>query len=121
MNQKNNLSYFIAVIILIILLIGSYRYYQYMVERNFVIEVNTICDPQKDTCFSATDDLSYGQNPYEKLTLTARYVSQCLEEHTCNSFSCPRVLEKSSICEVTYCSDDTKIDGEECVGPTNKN
>jgi hypothetical protein len=122
MNPENKFKYLIVTITIIILVVGGYRYYQYMVERNFIIEVNTICDPQKEVCFSATDDMSYGQNPYKKVTLTARYASQCLEEHNCDSFSCPGVLEKSGICEITYCSDNTKDDGEECLGTqTNRN
>ena len=122
MNSKSNFNYLVVTIILIILSVGGYRYYQYMIERNFTIEVNTICNPKINTCFSASDDLSYGQNPYEKVTLTARYVPQCLEEHNCSTFSCPGVLEKSSICEIVYCSDNTKDDEEECIGSqTNKN
>ena len=122
MNSKRDLNYLIVAIIFIIVFVGGYRYYQYMIERNFTIEVNMICDSQTKNCFTSSNDLGYGQDPYEKVTLTARYAPQCLEEHTCDSFSCPSILEKSSICEVTYCSNDTKDDGEECMGPQiNKN
>ena len=123
MNQekKSNFNYLIFAIIITIMFVGSYRYYQYMIERNFIISVNTICDQQNESCFSSSPDLSYGQNPYKKITLTANYAPKCLEEHNCDSFFCPSILEKSSICEITYCTDDTKEDGEECVGPINKN
>ena len=92
-----------------------------MIDRNFILEINTICDSKANGCFSATDYLSYGQNPYEKVTVTARYAPVCLEEHNCDSFSCPEVLQKDSICEITYCSNDNKDDGESGVGPINKN
>lgn len=114
-------KYFLSLVFILFLVLTGYRYYQYMIERNFTLDINTICDSKVNSCFSASEDLSYGQNPYEKVAVTARYAPVCLEEHNCDSFSCPSVLVKNSVCEITYCSDDTKEDGEECIGPINKN
>jgi hypothetical protein len=117
--MKNNFNYVVIVFILIILIVGGYRYYQYINEKNFILEVNTICDSQTESCFDASEDLSFGQNPYEKVSILAKYAPKCLEEHTCDSFSCSAGLTANQ-CEVTYCSDDTKVDGEECTGLNNK-
>lgn len=107
--------YFFALVIICISLIVGYRFHQYMVERNFVIEVNTTCDSKVENCFSASEDLSFGQNPYKKVKIIAHYAPKCLEEHNCESFTCPNDVGNSSECEITYCSNDTKVDGEECL------
>ena len=110
MNNK-----FLSLIVLFILFFVFYRYYQYAVVKNFVLEVNTICNSKLESCFDASEDLSFGQNPYKKVSIIAHYAPKCLENHDCESFSCSEDLKNISQCKITYCSDDTKVDGESCL------
>ena len=112
--MRNNFNYVILIITIIMFLTGGYRYYQYIIKQNYILEINTICDSNISNCFTSSEDLSFGQNPYEKVNIVERYAPKCLEEHNCNSFSCPLGLS-SDLCEITYCSNDTKADGEECI------
>lgn len=102
--------------VLVIAAVVAYRYYDYVVERNFTLDVYTNCDPTAHSCFNLTDpSLGYGfeDGPYEKVNITAKYAPACLEEHTCSSFSCAGISE--SKCSITYCSADTLSDGEACT------
>ena len=116
--SKFSKNFFITIPLLIVVVIG-YRYYQYIIQKNFILEVNTICNPQIENCFDAIDDLSFGQNPYEKVSVLAKYAPKCLEEHNCEGFSCQAGLD-TNFCLITYCSDETKVDGEECTNQNNQ-
>jgi hypothetical protein len=119
--MKRQTIYFFVILIALIFIVGGYRYYQYMVEKNFVLELNVICHPENENCFSSSDpDINFGQNPYEKVEIIAKYAPKCLEEHTCNDFSCLPSLDNGK-CKITYCSEAIKVDGEECVGPNINN
>jgi len=113
--MKKNIKYLILITPILFLIVSLYRFEQYMVNKNFVIDVNTLCDPSTENCFDSTNDLSFGQNPYKKVEIIARYAPKCLEEHTCESFVCPDNLNNPNDCIITYCSAETKVDGESCV------
>jgi hypothetical protein len=118
MVRRNTKVFFIFLVCLILIAVG-YRFKEYLIDRSFILELNTVCDPKMENCFNSTTDLSFGQNPYEKVKITASYAPKCLEEHDCDNFSCPTVLKNTEVCEITYCSDTTKVDGENCTTQTN--
>lgn len=102
-----------------IVLTSGYRYYQYEIKKNFIIKLNTICDPNISNCFTAeSEDINFGQDPYEKVSIVAKYAPVCLEEHICDHFLCPPDLVTSK-CVITYCSEDTISDGESCINNIN--
>ena len=110
---------FPIIFILVFFFVVGYRYKEYVLDKNFILEVNTLCDQNSGNCFtSSSSDLNFGQNPYKKIKILASYAPKCLEEHSCESFICP--ANKNSECEITYCSNDTKTDGEECLYQNNK-
>ncbi|MCX6755113.1 MAG: hypothetical protein NT068_01040 [Candidatus Nomurabacteria bacterium] len=111
--MKKNTKAIIVIIPILFLVIFSYRYYQYIIQKNYILEVNTICNSEIENCFDSSD-LSFGQNPYKKVRVLDKYAPKCLEEHNCDSFYCPVSLGKDK-CEITYCSDETKVDGEGCT------
>jgi hypothetical protein len=113
--NKNNISYFIAVFIVIFLFVGGYRYYQYILEKNFILEIDTVCDSNTEKCFSPSTDMSFLDAPYKKVKIIASLAPKCLEEHNCETFYCPTGMEDTNKCQITYCSNETKIDGEECL------
>lgn len=90
----------------------GYRYYQYMVKKNFILEVNVACDPNTENCFKA-DCSGDGcdTSTYKKVTISAHDAPKCLEEHNCDTFTCTGI----SSCTMTYCSKDTLADGEVCT------
>jgi hypothetical protein len=112
---------FIYLIILVVLIVGVYRYYQYIIQKNFLITVNTVCSSIEEDCFYATStDVNFGQNPYKKVIILKNVSPKCLEEHDCDSFSCANISNDPHICSTTYCSDETKTDGENCLNQNNK-
>jgi hypothetical protein len=112
---KKSINNLILIFIIVILLVGGYRYYQYMIKKNFILEMNTICDVKTEKCFSPSPDLGFLDTPYKKVSIIANLAPRCLEEHNCESFSCSNISDDPNICAITYCSDDTKDSGEECL------
>lgn len=105
----------ILIIGIIVLAVIANRFYQYQIKQNFLLEVNTFCDPVTESCFvsdcSLEDDPECDLTPYKKVEVLAAGVPQCLQEHTCQSFSCDGLEQ----CSITYCSDETKEGGEGCI------
>ena len=112
---------FLFLILLITLIVVFYRYQQYVVDKNFILNVNTVCDPNIENCFTADclpgTDSECDTTPYKKVKILDRYAPKCLEEHNCSSFSCEKY---NSNCYVTYCSPDTLENGEKCLESINK-
>lgn len=104
-------SFLIALAIFILIIIG-YRYHQYIGEKNFILEVNTICSPETESCFSPDTEGSFDEFPYKRVDILYGKAPKCLEEHTCEEFSCGDLPENQ--CQITYCSEDTLMEGEEC-------
>ena len=112
--MKIKSQYVVVLIIIIFLVTCGYRYYQYVINKNFTIDVNTSCDINKDKCFSYLEEDGTVSEPYKKVTLLAKYALSCLEEHTCPNFSCPTDIKEDD-CLTTYCSEDILDEGESCV------
>jgi hypothetical protein len=115
MIKKSVWCLYIFALLVVFVTIG-YRCYQYIDNRNFVLEVNTICDPQIEKCFVQSSDFGFLETPYKKVTIVASLAPRCLEEHTCEAFFCPTDLKNAYECQTIYCSDETKKEGEECSG-----
>jgi len=109
----------LVLILLGITAIVGYRYDQYLVARNFVLTVDAPCDPSTQTCFisdcSPTTDLSCDTTTYEKVVMNDAYAPKCLEEHSCDNFTCPAA---DKTCAITFCSKDALADGETCKSTT---
>jgi hypothetical protein len=115
--MNKDTKYLLFFLGLIVLVIVGYRYQQYVINRNFTLLVNTVCDSQTEKCFvmdCVEGEEGCDKTPYKKVELVAKDAPQCLEEHTCTSFSCGK-LEN---CTVSYCTEDTLEDGEVCASTT---
>lgn len=115
--MKRVLNYSLPILgVLILLVVVGYRYEQYVISRNFIIQVNTSCDPAKENCFisdcSPEDDLSCPDGPYKKVEILSADAPRCLQEHQCTEFTCDGIRD----CKITYCAADILEDGESCSG-----
>lgn len=108
-----NLSF---LFLLIVILVVANRFHQYYFERNFLINVNSACNPEVESCFSPTcesDELGCEPVPYKMVEIIASAAPSCLEEHTCEDFQC----EPGTRCSIQYCDTEVIQEGEECVVP----
>ena len=100
---------------LIIIAVIGFRYYEYVLRGDFMMNVYAPCDPSVEKCFvsdcSPADDLSCPIGPYKKVEVREGDAPRCLEEHQCASFTCAGIAS----CTATYCSDATLEDGESCT------
>ena len=111
-------NWFIVLILFLLVTVVGYRFYQYKILRNFLLEVNTVCNPEVEECFvmdCVEGELDCDTSPYKKVEILAHDAPVCLEEHMCESFSCPSY---SNQCVVVYCSEETLLDGEICTKTT---
>ena len=118
MNKGTKL--FLALIILATLLVVFNRYQQYIINRNFVLNIDTVCSPDIEKCFtmdcSPADDPECDDTPYKKVEILEINAPKCLEEHNCSDFACD---PGDILCSITFCSDNVLEDGEKCVESIN--
>ena len=116
--MKNVPTILLALSIIVILGIAWYRYDQYVVKRNFITYAAVPCSAEEGTCFvmdcSPEEDEDCDITPYKKVEVLASEAPKCIEEHMCESFTCPL---GSATCTETFCADDTLEDGEACQIP----
>lgn len=107
-------KYIFAIIFVLFCITVGYRYEQYIIKKNFTLEVNTVCDPSTEKCFQMDCDATSPDcdtSTYKKVSILAHDAPKCLEEHNCESFSCAGI----SSCSITDCSTETFVDGEVCT------
>ena len=114
--MNKNPAYLLAFIALVIIAIIGYRYNQYIVHKNFYIDVNTQCDPSVESCFAwdcdPEEDEECDNTPYKKVSILSSDAPKCLEEHSCENFTCDSNVE---LCEIVYCSESVLDEGEICA------
>lgn len=112
MDKKSD--YFFLILFFLVFFVSGYRFYQYMIAENFPVHVNTSCDPSAESCFSVSctpGDTTCDSSPYAKVIISDSDIPKCLEEHSCDRFSCGSIAS----CTESYCSSDTLEDGETCT------
>ena len=104
--------------LLIVGVIG-FRYHEYVVNRHYIINVNTACDSSVEKCFisdcSPAEDLGCPNGPYKKIEIRNADAPKCLEEHQCTNFLCGTIES----CKATYCSEESLDAGESCAETQN--
>lgn len=103
----------LVLILIGIAVVAGYRYYDFSVARNYHINAHVPCDPASELCFAADcapDDASCDATPYAKVQILAHEAPHCIEDNSCESFSC----DGYSSCTKTDCTADTLEDGEIC-------
>lgn len=105
-------------------------FYRMFVARDYVVTMETVCDPSVSTCFARdmceTEDGVCGENDSPVETMYYKIVERkayafpevcatgSLEDEECANLSC-RLGEAD--CSETLCSEETLPEGETCRGP----
>lgn len=115
MNRKYGASVFIGILFVIVSIVVGHSFLRYYVIKDYPLSVFTVCNPEAHNCFEVVEDtgLAFQSEPYAKVEITAMYAPSCLGEHSCSDFSCDGV---SGMCNITFCSEDTRESGEVCSG-----
>lgn len=104
----------LAIFIAVLAIVG-YRYQQYVVEKNYVVDAAAPCDPSQNSCFvadcSPEEEADCDLTPYEKVELPGTDAPDCLLENSCDAFTC----DAANGCTITYCSPEAVEDGEACT------
>jgi hypothetical protein len=112
--MNSNTKKEIVLIIAILAIIIGFRYQQYMVQRNFTLDVNVACVAGEQGCFamdcSPEESEDCDTATYKKVNILASEAPQCLEEHSCEAFSCTGLAN----CSIILCDDESIEDGEMC-------
>lgn len=119
--MKHSSIFLLALVIVGTIMVVAYRYHQYMTLGNYTIEVNTSCNSANEDCFvsDCTEaDLECDPSPYKKVQIIAHEAPKCLEEHTCEDFTC---IASMSSCTIVHCSSESLSEGEVCATTINSN
>ncbi len=98
------------VVLLALSIVGINRYRNYIFDRNFFIAVNVPCDVDIESCFDGSSDSSFDDHPYKKILIKANQAPTCLQEHSCEFFSCVGLNN----CEEVQCSERDIVEEEFC-------
>lgn len=96
----------------------GYRFYDYVLKKNYAVIVHTSCDPSINKCFFSDckpEVVGCDVGPFEKVEIRAFNAPTCLLEHTCGSFTCANRDQ----CIITFCNDNNINEGESCIAPLN--
>ncbi len=110
-------NFFMALLVITVIAVIAVRYHDYVENKNYFIEINTICNPDSEKCFtSELYDYNFGYQYYKKVRILSNLKPPCLEEHNCTNFSCINLSNNPEQCEIFYCNDDSLLDeNEKCV------
>jgi hypothetical protein len=114
MNDKYKPTNFLIFITFIVFFVIGHNFIRYYIEKDYPVQAFSMCDATVHNCFNADPDIAdptFQTGPYSKVNITARSAPSCLDEHSCNDFTCKDI---SGFCKVLYCSNDIKEEGESC-------
>lgn len=115
MKTKAKQALFLVIMVVFIMAVVGHNFYRYFIIKNYIVHAFIECDPVKDSCFQADPDIAdpaFQTKPYAKVEMLSTNAPSCLEEHTCIEFFCST---NDTMCTITYCSEDSKNDGESCT------
>jgi hypothetical protein len=113
-NSSQSRNYLGLLLIFLVTVATVTRYADYVWAKNSMLTIYGPCDPETESCFLASEDMAWTElqlEPYKKIEIKERYAPACLQEHTCETFSCNDLTD----CTETTCSEDTLEEGEFCV------
>jgi hypothetical protein len=99
--------------VLVFIAVGT-RYADYVWAKNSLLTLYAPCDMASESCFISDEENSWVDlqlEPYKKITVIEKYAPYCLQEHTCERFSCDEVPS----CQQILCSVDNLESGEQCT------
>ncbi|MSR87758.1 MAG: hypothetical protein EXS69_01145 [Candidatus Zambryskibacteria bacterium] len=109
--------YLICGFVIISAATAFFGYNKLFVERDFIVNNITKCNPQLERCFTWCEGGECEKNYYKKIIKNARNIPVCngaLEQ--CEPLFC---IVGEEGCEITSCSEGVLEDGEACTDPIN--
>lgn len=105
--------YLLCGLILVLTAFVYLSYRVFFIERNFLVESATACDPEIQSCFMYCDAGECKEDYYAKITKKAYNIPVCNEAvEECE----PLICEDGELdCKIKYCSLDTAQEGEVCT------
>lgn len=105
--------YLICGLILVLTASVYWGYRVFFIERDFIVESITTCDPKTESCFMSCDVGECDTEYYKKITKKAYTIPVCNEAiETCEPLICEN---GEPDCTIEYCSLDTAQEGEVCT------
>jgi hypothetical protein len=92
------------ILILIILILLSYNFKKYVIEKDFLVYLQAPCTEDESKCFELDGE------KYIKVYQKAYYIESCASGE-CDPYQC---LETED-CEIIFCSEETIEEDESCV------
>lgn len=112
MDKKSR--YLLVIFVVLFLASVGWKYYVFIIERDFIVRTTTPCDPTEEVCFAdGTEDAGY----YKKIEKNAKNITPCnpLENDVCPDLVCEPNEED---CTVLHCSEETLEAEETCTNPS---
>lgn len=95
--------------------VSYWGYRVFFVERNFIVQSITTCDPQAESCFVWCEEGKCEEDYYKKIIKNARNIPVCngaIEE--CEPLICE---PEETSCEIISCTSESVEEGERCTNP----
>lgn len=112
--DKKTLSFFIL-FGLIIATTAGWKYYVYVIKKDFQIIGEISCNPTQEKCFAReceSEDCESDYEYYKKISKNAQNIKNCsTDDSECNPLFC-EIGELN--CTITSCDSSTKEEGEQC-------
>jgi len=115
MTERLKVIIYVAGIVFFITLVVMASFTRYFVLKDYQLVTFTECNTDTHSCFTNDpnfDGFSFYSVPYAKVNIYAPDAPACLDEHTCQGFSCDN---RGEDCLVIYCSEDNLDEGEICT------
>ena len=106
------------VLIPIIILIGVFSYYRFMVEHDYIVGYQGTCDPATGKCFMSCNDDACTQPSYysEMQKYEPDLYKECGQDIT-NCDAADACLPTDRNCSIIYCDDRTSDNDNTCQTP----
>lgn len=113
MDRKS--KYLIWAFVLLVIAAALWGYKAFIIDRNFVINTTTECDPSIESCFMWCEEGECEEDYYKKITKNASNTPVCNDAvEECEPLACG---PDEADCEVIQCSVEELEEGEICTNP----
>lgn len=95
--------------------VAGWGYRTFFIERDFIVQSTTVCDPQTEICFMRCEGDVCVNDYYKKIIKNARNIPVCNETiKKCE----PLICESGEIdCKIISCSSESVEEEERCTSP----
>ncbi len=121
-NFRNHFFFYIVAVI--IFMTGAFSYYRFMINQDYIIGYEGVCDPAKDMnkCFKGCDNDDCTEvHYYSKMVKYAPDLYRECGDNIINCESASSCLSDDRYCSVAYCN--SEVNGDTCaetIGSDNK-